>query len=280
MSNDEISSERRIGRVAGIAGLVGVLAFILSGLIGGSDYNAAEGLAEQITVFESEKGSIFAQLLVQALGIALFAAPIMALFLAASARSDSVRRGLLGVTVAGPIFLAGSLIALYLALDAVSEPFLNSVGVDIGSDDDARDVLRDQSAYSVYGGLDFAGRLGLVFAMVYTSLHAMRTGLMTRFWGTLGMALGAALLFIGPAALLVFALAVSLLVANLWPGGRPPAWEAGTAVPWPDPKAPPPEPEPEEAARPEDFEGTATEVDAERPGRRDNKRKRKRKQRG
>jgi len=51
------------------------------------------------------------------------------------------------------------------------------------------------------------------------------------------------------------------------------------AVPWPDPRAAPPEPEPEEAAAPEDFEGTATEVAPVRPARRDNKRKRKRKQR-
>ena len=43
----------------------------------------------------------------------------------------------------------------------------------------------------------------------------------------------------------------------------------------------PPPPSEETAASPEDFEGSATEVedDGERPGRRDNRRKRKRKAR-
>ena len=122
-----------------------------------------------------------------------------------------------------------------------------------------------------------------MFGIAYTALHAMRTGLFTRFWGTLGMALGVGLFFIGPQALLIFTLAASLMVADLWPRGRPPAWAAGVAVPWPKPGEEPIAPAGEEAddvASPEDFEGTATEVPAAgRPGRRDNKRKRKRRAR-
>ena len=70
-------------------------------------------------------------------------------------------------------------------------------------------------------------------------------------------------------------------MSGRWPGDMPPAWDAGEAIPWPQPgDAPPPAPS-EEPASPEDFEGSATEVedDGERPGRRDNKRKRKRKAR-
>lgn len=280
MSNEQIERERRFGRIAGIAGLVGVLAFILSAFIGSSDYNSADGLAEQLAAFAGDKSAVLAQLLVQAIAIAIFALPLMGLFRAVAARSESVRPGLIGLTVAGPIFFAGSLIALYLALNGTVDPFLHTSGVDTGSDDAARDILHDQGAYDVYGGLDFAGRLGLVVGVAYTALHAMRTGLMTRFWGTLGMALGVGLLFIGPSALLVFALAASLLVADLWPGGRPPAWAAGTAMPWPKPGEAiagtgGPVADPEEPARPEDFEGSGSEVESERPGRRDNRRKRK-----
>ncbi len=268
MTSEQIDRERRTGRVAGILGLIGVALFILSGFVGGSDYTGADGLAEQMDAFADEKGAVLAQLLVQAIGLALFAAPLMALFGAARDRSDAVRPGLIGVTIAGPLFFAGSLIALYLALDAAIDPFQSAGGLGQLSDDDARDILHDQSAFSVYGGLDFAGRLGLIFAMIYTSMHAMRTGLMSRFWGTLGMALGAALLFIGPSALLVFAFAASLLVANLWPGGRPPAWGEGKAMPWPKPGEAlagkgGPVADPEEPARPEDFEGSATEVTPE-----------------
>jgi len=97
------------------------------------------------------------------------------------------------------------------------------------------------------------------------------------------MALGVGVLLIGPPALLGFFLAISLMVAGFWPGGLPPAWAEGKAIPWPKPGEAPAETrdEPEELASPEDFEGSATEVEetSERPGRRDNKRKRKRKQR-
>jgi hypothetical protein len=291
MTADQLERERRFGRIAGIAGLIGAALFVASVFVGSSDFNSASGASESILAFAANKSSVLAQFLLQAIGIALFALPLIALFRAAADRSPTVRRGLIGLTVAGPLFFAASFIAYYVALNAAVDPF-NAVAssLDIGSDDadsKATDILHAQSAFDVYGGLDFAGRLGLVVGIVYTALNAMRTGLMTRFWGTLSMALGVGLLLIGPSALFVFAVAASLLVAGFWPQGRPRAWDEGTAIPWPKPGESiagtgGPEKDPEEPASPEDFEGTATEVEepAERPGRRDNKRKRKRKSRG
>jgi hypothetical protein len=64
----------------------------------------------------------------------------------------------------------------------------------------------------------------------------MRTGLLSRFWGSLGMVAGIAFV-LGPLFLvtLVFFVYLGLLILGLVPGGRPPAWEAGEAVPWPTP---------------------------------------------
>ena len=70
--------------------------------------------------------------------------------------------------------------------------------------------------------------------MVYTCLHAMRTGLLTRFWGSLGMALGAVSFIFFQFALLWFVY-LGLLLLGRVPGGRPPAWESGEAEPWPTP---------------------------------------------
>lgn len=286
MTSEQIENEHRQGRIAGIVGLIGIALFIGSAFAGSADFNNAGGTAEQIAIFGDHRGEILAQRILQAVGIALFAAPLASLFLSARARSQAVRPGLLGVTIVGPLFLAASVVTLYFALDATVAPFLDGgPAIDTSSDDAAQNVLSDQSAYGISQGLGFAGALGLVFGMVYTSLQAMRTGLMTRFLGTLGMALGVAILFIGPVSLLLFSLFASLLVASLLPGGRPPAWEAGVAMPWPKAGEAPasgtgPRVDPDESARPEDFEGSATEVPDERPARRDNKRKRKRKQRG
>jgi len=291
MSKDDLERERRTGRVAGILGLLGVVVFVGIGATGlASEFQNADGFAESLEAFPPESSEVVILLIAQAVGIILFTPPLLAFFSAVRNRTARLRPGLIGLCIAGPLFFAGSLIASYFAIDAaagVFDPANLDPGVELGSeeaDDVAQDIYLDQSSANIASGLRFAGQLGLTFIIAYTSLYAMRTGLMTRFWGTLGMALGVGVLLIGPPALLGFFLAISLMVARFWPGGLPPAWDEGREMPWPKPgeqPAPAPGDEGEELADPEDFEGTATEVEpaAERPARRDNKRKRKRKQR-
>ena len=72
-------------------------------------------------------------------------------------------------------------------------------------------------------------------ALLYTCLYAMRVGLLSRFWGSLGMALGVASLILAPEFALIFFIYFGLLCFGRLPGGRPPAWAAGEAVPWPTP---------------------------------------------
>ena len=95
----------------------------------------------------------------------------------------------------------------------------------------------------------------------------MRVGLLTRFWGSLGMALGVSILFLGLLGMLVFFAAVGALIAGLWPRGRPPAWAAGRgrAVADAAARSRPRQPDdPDRPADPEQFtaaiEGSATEV--------------------
>ena len=71
--------------------------------------------------------------------------------------------------------------------------------------------------------------------MLYTCLYAMRVGLLSRFWGSLGMALGVASLILAPEFALIFFIYFGLLAVGKLPGGRPPAWDAGEAIPWPTP---------------------------------------------
>ena len=98
----------------------------------------------------------------------------------------------------------------------------------------AEDLIEDTGLLSFSRALLLPALLGLVFGMVYTPMWAMRTGLMTRFWASLGMALGVAVLLLPFAqlALVIWFLALGLVLLGRWPGGRPPAWDAGTAIPW------------------------------------------------
>jgi hypothetical protein len=132
-------------------------------------------------------------------------------------------------------------------------------------DDEASNALGEASLAGIATGFGLAGSLGFVVALFYSCLWAMRTGLLSRFWGSLGMAAGIAFL-LGPLAFvtLVWLVFFAFLVLGLVPGGKPPAWEAGEAVPWPTPG--------EKAAA--ELEPSETEEPAE-PGEAEEKRKRK-----
>jgi hypothetical protein len=100
----------------------------------------------------------------------------------------------------------------------------------------ADDTIRNQSLHDLAGGLGIGGALGVAFAVSYSSLYALRTGLLTRFVGSAGVAMG-------PASVipqffpifLVWLLYLALLFAGWVRRGRPPAWAAGEAIPWPTP---------------------------------------------
>jgi hypothetical protein len=102
-------------------------------------------------------------------------------------------------------------------------------------EDRASNAIDGTSLVEVAQYIGLAGSLALVVSLFYSCLWAMRTGLLTRFWGSLGMALGiATLLGLTPFTLIWFFF-FGLLVAGWVPGGRPPAWAAGEAIPWPTP---------------------------------------------
>jgi hypothetical protein len=82
--------------------------------------------------------------------------------------------------------------------------------------------------------------LVLAVGIVLVALNGMRTGLLTRFMGSLGIVAGVLqVLQYGSGLPLVqtFWLAgLALLYAGRRPGGDPPAWRTGRAEPWPSPQ--------------------------------------------
>lgn len=102
-------------------------------------------------------------------------------------------------------------------------------------DDEASNAISEASLTPLVTGLGIAGAIGLLVTLFYCCLWGMRTGLLSRFWGSLGMAIGIVILLgLFPLALIWFAY-FGLLVLGKVPGGKPPAWEAGEAIPWPTP---------------------------------------------
>jgi hypothetical protein len=129
----------------------------------------------------------------------------------------------------------------------------------------ADELIEDSSAVRTGLSITFGGLLGLSVGILYTCLQAMRVGLLTRFFGSLGMALAVAMILLQllPGVLL-FTIALGLLIIGRWPGGRPPAWEAGRAIPWPPPGEQP-RGEDSVEGRGEEIEAAAGDEPAETP---------------
>jgi hypothetical protein len=314
-----IERERRwalptaIATMAAIALLI-ASTVVLAGVTG-------DGEAEFLRSADEDRGAVTLSSILSATGFVLLIAPLLYLFRAALGRSTQMRGQLIGVVVAAPLFMASSgaltgIVTTDAASDFVAgraEPDLSRADVapdcrgereDAGGeafrkeygvggdaalgacierkleDDEAQAALDDSPLRSLTLGLGFGGRLGLAVVLVYTCLYAMRVGLLSRFWGSLGMALGVASFLILQFTLVWF-IYLGLLIVGWVPGGRPRAWAAGEAVPWPAPgERRPPDAEDAVAGSGRPVEGDQSgeprQQPANLPRRRGERRKRKR----
>lgn len=99
-------------------------------------------------------------------------------------------------------------------------------------------ALQKGSANEIVAYVSLLAGLALVVGIIVVMLGALRVGLVPRWLGFLGMFSGLLILLpntgetlqLIPAFWMVM---LGLLFAKRWPGGDPPAWEAGEARPWP-----------------------------------------------
>lgn len=265
---EALAWEERWSRPVGLVSLVAVAIAVASIVVATGGVGSSDGASELLRNIDEHRSAHLISSILQAVGVGLLAAPLYLLFRAALARSEAGRGQLVGVVVAAPLFLAAAAILTAVAnLEAASEfvsdavPRLIAEGVELSgerADELADDAVADASLSPLGAGFELGGRIGFAVAMFYTALQAMRTGLLTRFWGSLGLALGA-VSFIPqflPFVLLWF-LYLGLLLVGWVPGGRPPAWQTGEAEPWPTPGEKAAEElstEPEEPANPSEEE--------------------------
>jgi hypothetical protein len=280
LRRDEIiDRERRWARPAAFAAFGVLVLFVISRIVAaGADVGEVDDQADLVRAYAEENALVTSDAIAAA-AVALIAPVLLYLFRAAQARSEAVRGGLAGLVVAGPLFYAAGAVLQGIAFQQAGEDLIAAGADACVTDDCINDLIAETSVASFATGLSIAGALGLAAAVVYTCLHAMRTGLITRFLGTFGMATGV-LVILGPvfgaplgSLLLVFlAVALGLVYTGWRRGGRPPAWEAGEAIPWPAPGEKPsttPEQgeEPVEGRAEEVFPDAAREPEPEEPER-------------
>jgi hypothetical protein len=280
-----IERERRQRPWVAVACVLPLVFYVIALMIESGSGIEVGGLeTEELRSINENESALLYATIARSIGFALMAVPLFFLFKAAQARTDRVRGMLAGLVVLGPVILAVQGMITWSAQTDVAAQFVEQApGVgDIYSL--AENLREDSGGLQTAAGLLLPGMLALIFSLIYTPLWGVRTGLLTRFFGTLGMALGASLLFILQIALLAvlcWLLYFGLLLFGRVPAGRPPAWDAGEAIPWPTPGE-----EPVAAAAGANgdvVEGDATEIPGveENPNaaRRERAKRRKRKRR-
>ena len=232
-----IERERRRATPVALFSILAVVLFAISLVLLANKYGRG-GNAELLRKVDADSGTLVLSYVIRAIGSAMLAIPLVYLFRAALARSETMRPQLIGLAIAAPIFLAVySLLTAFSLHDAAPDFVAKGIaGTGGHADKVAQNVISDQTLSSPAAGAYLAGALGFAIAMAYTCFHAMRVGLLTRLWGALGAALGVASIF--PQFFqfaLLWLVYLGLLIGGWSPRGRPPAWAEGKAVPWPTP---------------------------------------------
>lgn len=285
-----------------IATLLAVMLMVAAGFV--ASVTHGDGDAAVLRSAHEHSGAVTLSGVLQGLGFALLAVPLVYLFRLVQARSDRVRSQLIGLVVVAPLFLAASTALAGAARNEAADQFVAGEAKstlspkqakeecvaerkDQGNeafgeefepapgetalracedrkveDEEAENALGEASLAAIVSGLGIAGGLGFAAALFYSCLWAMRVGLLSRFWGSLGMALGIAVLLGFILFTLLWFVYFGLLVLGRVPGGRPAAWDAGEAVPFPTPgeraaaslEPSPPSADPEDPADPGDSE--------------------------
>ncbi len=234
-----LERERRWATPVALLSILAVVLFAVQLVLLARSYSG-NGNAELLRDIDKDSSTIVFAYLIRGIGSALLVAPLVYLFQAAQARSETMRGQLIGLTIAGPLFLAAFAIVTGIVLHNAGPDFVaimkakHALGTGDHANSVAQNVIGDQSLSGLTVGFGIAGTIGFAVALAYTCFHAMRVGLLTRFWGSVGVALGVASILVLQYTLLWIAY-LGLLIGGWLPGGRPPAWAAGKAVPWPTP---------------------------------------------
>jgi hypothetical protein len=245
----QLEWEARVGRPAAAAAFASALLPLLGGVFGaprGEELGEDTPSADYLIALDERSGQALGGAIIGGIGLALLGVVFWYLWRCIKARRPEFPRVALVVALIGPLVLAtaGVLSTIdridtaesYVAELPESQEVREAQAEQL--DERAEDELDDESG--TIRGVAAAGYLALAISLVMFGLWAMRTGLMSRFMGSLGIVIGA---FYGLAVLLptgapqlvqfFWAIALGFLFLGRWPGGRGPAWETGEAVPWP-----------------------------------------------
>jgi hypothetical protein len=231
----QLEWERRNGgRAAAAAFAAALLPFVSNIILAGTAGAEGGGTAGRLLAADERTGAYLAGTALGVIGVLVLPPALGYLHRATRARRPEAPRLALPLLIAAAVATAALLVAQTVALIDVAGEFAAGEAID---EETADDLLAD-STYASFGLPFLIANAVLGVGVILISLHAMRAGLLSRFMGIIGMAVGAFYILLalgGPLLIQLFWLvALGLLFLGRWPGGgRGPAWERVEAVPWP-----------------------------------------------
>ncbi|HXW59001.1 MAG TPA: DUF4386 family protein [Solirubrobacteraceae bacterium] len=133
-----------------------------------------------------------------------------------------------------------ALAVLYVVHEAVETIRAHEFAVGHDFSTHAAEQVTGGGVNTAFDAVSLLATIALVVGMIATCVNAIRTGLLTRWMGVIGILAAVLILLplggqeplfeIIPAFWLV---AMGVLYMGRWPNGEPPAWAAGEARPWP-----------------------------------------------
>lgn len=240
MSAEDLRRERRFGVIGGSLGIASFLLTLIAFTVSARASNAPNSEdgtdRERLLDLADPGGEQLLGACLRALGLLCIIGFALFFYRAIRARSPDQRRWVPGIGIAAFVLLATTTVLSYVEINDVAKEF-----VDAGAQTDARaEQLLDDAEDSAI--LRFTSIASIVFTLLFglwvslTSYEGMRIGILTRFLGIFGIGAGvtgvANILAVSTALFLGWLVSLSLLALGWWPGGRPPAWSAGRAVPW------------------------------------------------
>jgi hypothetical protein len=229
MTPEQIADERRRGRLAAVPVLLAAALFVVAGIWSQALSNDAperNGPA-LLRFFDRHTGELVGTSIVRGLGLLFLLGLTLHLWRALKARRPEEAPVVSVMGLYGPIAAGVGTIAVGITLALAASGFVDREFQTIDAADDAFRTVQ------LIGLVSFSGSLALAFWFVKGCLDAMRIGLLGRFTGIAGIAMGPGLVLASGLfqfLLPVWLVAIAAIFAGFALGELPPAWEAGEAV--------------------------------------------------
>ena len=233
-----LQDERRFGRVAGAAAVGSAVLSLVAVPVAASGPHITAPVGSNKYLLLQIAGSSGAQLdvtWIRVAGALLMLPLVLFLYGAIKGRDPSHQRWLPVLGVVGVVVFAGSLPAVFFELRHAAHLFVGSGTRSTARADQLVTAQRDKGPLQIAEIARLAGAAMTGIWLAMSSYDSQKVGLLTKFLGIFGVA-GGLLTVVGISVaqdlVLAWLACVGILALGWWPGGRPPAWEAGTAVSW------------------------------------------------